>query len=89
MRLNEMTSEQRNVALMRYDQAEVILVDYETQHQFQLPLPWRELIPHLLLGGLGDPELHQIFQAVAQVEHAAGRLPERSVDLAQVKTAQN
>lgn len=73
MRANEMTPEQREAASDRYEQAEKLISDYETQHGFTLPKPWRDLIPSLLLRGLGDPELHNIFDAIAQVEFEAGR----------------
>jgi hypothetical protein len=76
MRADEMTAEQREAALKRYERAEEIITDYEQQHDFKLPEPWKSLIPRLLLQGLGDPELHLIFDAIAQVEFQAGRISE-------------
>jgi hypothetical protein len=80
MRSNEMTEEQHTRALLRYEHAEEILADYEAQHRFTLPKPWRDLVPRLLLQGLGDPELHAIFDAAAQVEFESGRLAEQPAD---------
>ncbi len=75
-----MTKEQRAKALDRWEQVDRIIADYEGQHEFKLPQPWRDAIPSLLLQGLGEPELHLIFDTIAQVEFAAGRLAERPTD---------
>ncbi len=77
MRANEMTPEQQEAAVARAQNADAILADFERQHGFELPGPWRGCIEVLLLGGLGDPELHRIFDAYAQVEHEAGRMEAR------------
>jgi hypothetical protein len=76
MKTSEMTETQRAAALVRHERAEEIIVDYEAQHDFELPEPWREAIPRLLLQGLGDPELHLIFETLMRVEYDAGRLAE-------------
>lgn len=80
MRANEMTDVQRAAALARHGRAEEIMADYERQHDFKLPPPWRDAVSKLLLSGLGDPELHLIFSALMQVEYQAGRLAERPAD---------
>lgn len=77
MRTNEMTTEQRTRALARRERAAEIIADYERQHAFELPAPWQETVPRLLLQGLGDPELHLIFETLMQVEYEAGRLEAR------------
>lgn len=80
MRANELTESQTAAAMARYEQADDILTDYETQHGFKLPQPWRVTIPRLLLQGLGEPELHLIFDTIGEVEFAAGRLAEKPAD---------
>lgn len=77
MRANEMTPEQREKALVRYEQANEIIADYEKQHKYELPAPWKKALGSLLLQGLGDPELHLIFDTLQEVEYNAGRLAER------------
>lgn len=77
MRIEEMTTEQKERALARHARAADIIADYERQHSFELPQPWREAIESLLLRGLGDPELHLIFETVMRVEYEAGRLAAR------------
>ena len=79
MRANEMTPEQRAAALARHERADEIIADYEKQHEYELPAPWRTAVGSLLLQGLGDPELHLIFDTLQQVEYEAGRLAERPV----------
>lgn len=83
MRANEMNDIQRGAALMRYGRAEEIISDYEHQHDFKLPLPWRVAVSKLLLNGLGDPELHLIFSTLMQVEFDAGRLAARPTDFSE------
>jgi hypothetical protein len=80
MRANEMTETQRTAALARYERAEAIIADYESQHRYTLPTPWRETITVLLLNGLGDTELHRIFETILHVEFEAGRLDDRPTD---------
>lgn len=80
MRANEMTDVQRAAALERHGRAEEIISDYERQHDFKLPPPWQVAVTKLLLSGLGDPELHLIFDTLMQVEFDAGRLADRPVD---------
>lgn len=77
MRGIELTPEQRALALTRYDRVAEIVADYEQQHGFTLPQPWKDALPRLLLGGLGDPELHLIFETLMRVEYEAGRLLQR------------
>lgn len=80
MRADEMTEDQKEKALIRCNRADAIIADYESQYGFELPQPWRDALPRLLLQGLGDPELHLIVCTIARVEFAAGRLEERPVD---------
>lgn len=80
MRANELTPEQKTKAVERAENAAAILADFQQQHGFELPKPWRECVEALLLGGLGDPELHRIFNAHACTEFEAGRMKERPVD---------
>ncbi|MGE4504057.1 MAG: hypothetical protein AB7D51_01820 [Desulfovibrionaceae bacterium] len=69
-------------ALGRYERAEDILADYQRQYDYALPELWRSTISKLLLKGLTDPELHDLFQTIVGLEIQAGRLPERKVDYA-------
>lgn len=80
MRAMDMTADQRATALSRHKRADEIMGDYERQYGLTLPVPWRETIPGLLLQGMGDPELHNVFTAIARVEFDAGRLPEMPPD---------
>lgn len=80
MRSNEMTEAQRTAGVARYERADELMAAYKAEFGADLPLPWQQVIPGLLLQGLGDPELHHIFDAIAQVEFASGRLVERPVD---------
>lgn len=77
MRMDEMTTEQKARALTRYERAADIIAGYERQHSFELPQPWREAVSSMLMRGLGDPELHLIFETVMRVEYEAGRLAAR------------
>lgn len=70
----ELTSEQREKALARHDRVDEIIEDYEKQHQYRLPQPWKDALPRLLLSGLSDPSLHLIFETLMRVEYEAGRL---------------
>lgn len=79
MRTNEMTAEQSAKALVRHERASEIIADFEKQHEYELPAPWKATVGTLLLRGLGDPELHLIFDTLQQVEYEAGRLAERPV----------
>jgi len=83
MRANELTDEQKNQAVERAGRASSILADFQQQHGFELPKPWQECVEVLLLGGLGDPELHRIFNTYARVEFEAGRMAEKPIDYAQ------
>lgn len=85
MRIEEMTEEQRTKALARSERVGEIVADYEAEYKFTLAAPWPDTVAQLLLRGLGDPELHLIFQTLAQVEFAAGRLAEQPVDYAAFK----
>jgi hypothetical protein len=67
-------------SMERYERAEAIIADYERQHEYELPQPWKETVGFLLFRGLTDPELHEIFNTIMRVEHEAGRLPSRKVD---------
>ena len=78
MRIDEMTSEQRTRALVRHERAAEIIADHERQHGRKLPAPWVEAVSTLLLQGLGDPELHLIFETIGRVEHDAGLLGKAS-----------
>lgn len=75
-----------NERLVRHDRAEVLIAALETEYKFELPLPWREVIPQLLLRGLTDPMLHVIFTTILRVEGEAGRLPGREVQTIDYKT---
>lgn len=66
--------------LARAENAASIIADYERQHDFQLPMPWKEAIPQLLRRGLADPSLHLIFNTLMRVEYDAGRLAEQPAD---------
>lgn len=77
MRSTEMTQEQRDRALERREAAEQLFADLEKQYSFVLPELWRVLATRLLMGGLSDPELHDLFSAAMQAEFEAGRLAER------------
>lgn len=80
MRANEMTKVQMDAGVKRTNKADEILADFQQQWGFELPEPWRVCVRKLLLGGLGDPELHEIFTAYAQTEYQEGRMEERTVD---------
>lgn len=71
----------------RRDRAAMIIADYEAQHEFKLPEPWKATVEKLLFNGLTDAELHQIFDTLVQVEVEAGRLERktREVDYAAFK----
>jgi hypothetical protein len=58
----------------RHERAAEIIADYESQHSFHLPSPWRPTVSTLLLRGLSDSSLHLIFETLMQVEYEAGRL---------------
>lgn len=75
-----MTAEQQELAVTRHRQAAEIITDLERQHGFELPDAWHVCLGTLLLGGIGDPELHQIFDAYARVEHEAGRMEAKPFD---------
>ena len=77
MNHQDMTDAQREAGLARHEQAEEIMARYKAEFGADLPLPWQQVIPGLLLQGLGDPELHRIFDAIAQVEFSSGRLKEK------------
>lgn len=61
-------------SIARSRRAADIIADYEAQHDFKLPEPWKATVEKLLLNGLTDPELHRIFDTLVQVEVEAGRL---------------
>ena len=75
--MTDLTSDER---VRRSQQADSIIADFEAQHRFTLPEPWRATISVLLLGGLIDPHLHRIFDTLKQVEYEAGRLDEDPSD---------
>lgn len=79
-----MTDDEINRRLSRLENAENIMDDFEAQHAFPLPAPWREAVPRLLRGGLSDPDLHLIFQTLLRVEFNAGRLAARPLPPAAV-----
>ena len=66
--------------MSRYERADVIIADYERQHDFKLPLPWRTTVSRLLFHGLSDPDLHLIFDTLKRVEFEVGRLEPKPVD---------
>nr|BBJ05172.1 hypothetical protein YBY_30210 [Marinobacter nauticus] len=74
MRANEMTDEQKTAAVERAERYKEILADYQQQYGFELPEPWQICVQRLLLGGLGDPELHLMFETYREVEGKAGRM---------------
>jgi len=80
MQPDELNDVHKSRALNRYEQADAIIADYERQHDFKLPVPWRFAVSKLLLNGLSDPELHLIFDTLMRVEYEAGRLDERAID---------
>ncbi len=77
----------KDQCIARGNRAAVIIADYESQHGFKLPEPWKATVEKLLLNGLTDAELHQIFDTLVQVEVEAGRLERktREVDYAAFK----
>lgn len=70
----------QETALARYHKADAIIADFESQHSYTLPIPWRETITVLLLHGLSDPQLHRIFDTILRVEYEAGRIDDRPND---------
>ncbi|MFA6700963.1 MAG: hypothetical protein WCS28_12445 [Thiomicrospira sp.] len=75
--MTDLTSDE---IVKRSQEADGIISDFEAQHSFTLPEPWRATIAVLLLGGLIDPHLHRIFETLKQVEYEAGRLAEEPAD---------
>jgi len=74
MSLVDLTSAQKEKALHRCQNADAILKAFQSEHNFELPKPWKDAIEQLLLGGLTDPQLHLIFDTLKRVEFEAGRL---------------
>ena len=73
--------------IARNKRAAAIIADYEGQHDFKLPEPWKATVERLLLNGLTNAELHSIFDTLVRVEVEAGRLERkpREVDYAAFK----
>lgn len=75
--MGEFTTEQK---LARHAKAAEFIARYEAEYGAPLPELWQGTITGLLLQGLQDHQLHQIYNTIAQVEHASGRLAEPPQD---------
>lgn len=69
--MSEFTTEQK---LARHANAAEFIARYEADYGAPLPQVWQSTITKLLLQGLQDHQVHDIYSAIAQVEHASGRL---------------